>query len=132
MKIKSFKNFINESIKYSSKLIELEELPNGLKISLTKEGMETALEDGLTEDNFDEYFEEIQSNSEYIYHYDLGQSGFGLTEAPGITLGYGYDDNGEFTDEGNDDSEVYYFNEYQIESFVDKLIDKGFVIFQKA
>lgn len=132
--LKNFKIFVNENIKpiRHFRYIDIEELPNGLKISLNEEGKIKATEDVLTEDNFDDYFDDVRGNSEYNYIYNLGEAGFGLTEAPGIVDGYYTNDDGYLTDDGRDDSKVYYYNDYMLKDFTKELSDNGFVIFTKA
>ena len=76
-------------------------------------------------------FDDIRSNSDLMYFGDAGDVGLGLSSAPVITMGYYYDDDGELTDGGNN-SDVYYFNNYAIDSFIDKMLEDGFVIFQRA
>lgn len=110
----------------------MEVLPNGLKLSLTQEGKDKANEDGISENDFSDYFEDIQGNSEYMYFPNLGDAGLGLSEAPCITHGYYYNDNGELIDEGHNDSKVYYYSNYMISNFTDVMLNDGSVFFQKA
>ena len=87
-------------------------------------------EDGLGElrDGNDviNLFEDISSNSEITWHDDLGMMGFGLTEASGLTDGFYYEDDGSFTNKGNEQgSGVYYFNDYMLRSPEDDLMNRG-------
>lgn len=105
---------------------------NGLEIRLTKEGKEKVKEDGLTYENAWEYFEDIQGNSEYIYHPDLGESGFGLTSAEGITDGYQLSDEGfDYTTDHPDSAKLYYFNRSAIVFWGDELKEDGVVFFNE-
>ena len=136
--IKSYNQFneskINEHLynDFGGQYLSLERLPNGIKISLTEEGKTKVLDEGISEDTFIDYFDDIRGNSELDFHYDLGSMGFGLTEAPGITDGYYYDDEDTYTDGDNEDSEVYYYDDYMLKDFTKELADNGFVIFHKA
>ena len=68
-------------------------------------------------------FEDIQANSELYWHDDLGNAGFGLTSASGITDGYYLNDDGDYVaDWRHGDSQVYYFNDYALRSEVDDLL----------
>lgn len=140
--IKGFFEFINEAYEkneeWRGRYLKLEVVPNGLIVHLTEEGRKEAEENKdneshcLCENNFYEYFEDIQVNSEWLYHHDIGTAGFGLTEAPGFTDGYYMDDDGELTDKGHDDSEVYWFPNYMVENFCETLLKEGEVFFSKA
>lgn len=139
--IKGFFEFINENINnnHSGRYIELEVVPNGLWLHLTEEGRKEAEENKddenhcLCENNFYEYFEDIQVNSEWLYHHDMGTAGFGLTEAPGFTDGYYIDDDGELTDKGHEfNSEAYWFPNYMVENFCETLMQEGKVFFDLA
>ena len=148
--IKEYNSFINENMGNNNRqfrYLDLEPLEFGLKISLNEDGLKRVEEDDdLTEQNFYEYFDDIQANTEYIFFNDMGEAGFGLTEAPGITYGYYYNDKGDLTDEDeiikdedeieediiikhSEDSEVYYFEPYMIKDFTAELKEKGYVIF---
>lgn len=135
-KLKRFDEFITESHLYDQKgeYVGVKIHPNSLELYLTAKGEEkidTDDEMSLLEDNFmTEYFEDIQVNSDIIYHSDLGSSGFGLTEAPGFTIGYDINDHGEYVE--TSDSQLYYYNDYMIHSFVDILKKEGRVFFKKA
>lgn len=135
--IKNFKLF-NESLNnsYSGRYLELEALPNGLKISLTpeaKEELEEILpEEKIHDDDISDMFDDIQGNSEYLFHLDMGIVGFGLTEAPGITDGYQINDDYTEYELIGDTAEVYYYGDYMIKSFKKELKNNGYVIFDKA
>ena len=105
---------------------------NGLEVKLTKEGKAKVKEDGLTYGNADEYFEDVQGNSEYIYHNDLGQSGLGMTSGEGITDGYHYADGGEYETEFSESAKLYWFPNHQIQFWGDILKDDGSVFFMEA
>lgn len=116
--------------------INIEKLPHALKISLNKEGKEL-IEEQKEQDHPDssiwaDLFEDVQGNSEYLFHYDMGDAGFGLTSAEGITDGYHYSDNGEYETDYPESAEVYWFPNYQIESSIDTLLKDGFVEFDRA
>lgn len=115
--------------------LDLEKVENGLKIYLNEDGKKEAEEngvDGINDQNFYDYFEDVQGNSEYLFFEDMGEAGFGLTSAPGITDGYYYDDAGKLTDKGHSDSEVYWFPDYMVRDFTKDMLEYGFVIFTKA
>lgn len=107
-----------------------------MKIKLTDDGKEEVKDlraDGKSDsDIMSMLFEDIQGNSELIWQYDLGETGFGLTSASGVTDGYYYGDNGEFTDEGRKDSRLYYFADYMLRSEVDDLLNKGELVLNGA
>lgn len=137
--VQNWKQF-NESLT-QPELIEQNEylkifaVKNGIKLELTPEGKEE-LEDQIdkieSDQPFVELFESIQGNSEMEYHIDLGEMGFGLTSAPGITDGYYHDDNGEYTDGENKDSKVYYYSNYMVKSFLMEMYNGNDVIFNEA
>lgn len=77
-------------------------------------------------------FDDIRGNSELIYFGDAGEVGLGMTSAPAITDGFYYNDEGDLTNEGHNDYEVYWFPNYAITSFIDKMIEDGNVMFNKA
>jgi len=107
---------------------------NGLEIFLTKEGKEKVKEDGITFANAWEYFEDIEGNSEYKYHVSMGDSGFGMTEAEGITDGYepSEDVAGEWETRFPESAKVYWFPNYMIKFWGDILKDEGVVFFNSA
>lgn len=115
---------------------------NGLEISFTTEGLEEIKEIGTTTDDgsyapaeireFFNLFEDIAGNSEYLYHEDIGRSGFGLTSAPGITYGYHYNEDDEYEENEDGTGIVYYYPKYAISSFIDEMIKKGKTFFEKA
>ena len=114
--------------------IDLEPTANGLKIVLNEEGREY-LEEHKDEGevmNFIELFEDVEANSEYLYHPDGGDAGFGLTLAPVISDGYYFDDNRKLTDKDNEEtSEVFAFMDYQVVNPADKLLKDGEVVFER-
>lgn len=130
---------------YNGRYITLGTLPykkgdankNGnLKIELNEDGIEVITDmrenDECDDCIMNDLFDDVRSNSELMYFGDAGEAGFGLTEAPCITDGYYYNDDGELTNKGHKDSQIYYFNEYMIDSFIDKLLENGYVVFQRA
>lgn len=122
---------------HSGRYISLDITPNGnLKITLDEDGRAEVLEMRDDDRNDDyimsELFDDVRGNSELMYFDDAGEAGFGLTQAPAITDGFYYDDNGNLTDEGHEDSKVYYFERYMIDSFIDKMLEDGYVIFDRA
>lgn len=133
--LKKFFEFINENNNTnnaSGRYITLETTSDGLWLHITPEGKQE-MDENFTEDKFWNIFEDIQVNSEWMYHDDIGEAGFGLTSAPGFTDGYFIDDDGNLSDEGHEeDSEVYWFPNYQVESFTETLITEGKVFFDKA
>lgn len=139
--LKEFKIFnINENNKKTFRYLNLEKLPNKLKISLNEDGYNYIKDENIDIEEsdyqklqslFDDLFDDVQGNSDYQYIENVGDFGFGLTEAPGITDGYYYDDNGDFK-EIDETSELYYYEPYQIRDFVKELLKNGEVIFNKA
>jgi len=109
----------------------LEELDNGLLVSITEEGRRF-LKENKEDDyfaNFEEIFESIKVNSEWEFHRDLGESGFGLTSAEGFTDGYHLSDvGGDYEGDGN----LYYNNNYATINFIDELIENGYYKFNKG
>ena len=150
--VKSFKNFhkVNESTDAThGSYLSVEPLPNGnLKVSLTdigkeelKELMENAglkdFEENLPKlyDIFTDLWDDVQSNSELIFHKDIGDAGFGLTSAPGITDGYYYegeDRHNLYKTNYPESAEVYWFPDYMVIDPIAELFEKGEVIFTKA
>lgn len=139
--ITKFKTFIvNETMishetneLHSGNYLNLERIPNGnLKISLTDDGKDRVVEENINEITFYDYFEDISANSCLYYIEDISSLGF-MNESPGITLGYYYDDNGNFTDLDNEEfSEVFYYTKSNIKNFTEELTEEGSVIFQTS
>lgn len=125
-----------EVISHQGEFLTITATKDRMIIKPTEEGLEeiqSLKEDGKSDNEiFMEFMEDISSNSELEYHTDLGELGFALTSASGITDGYYYDDEGEFTDKGNTDSRVYYFPDYMLRSEVEDFIDRGQVIYHGA
>ena len=96
---------------------------NGLIIELTDKGIEAYNNEEIYE--MYDLFEDVNSNSEWSYIDNAGDVGLGLTEAPVITDGYYFDDNGEFTDEGVKGSRLYVWNDYMIKDLFDTLMEQG-------
>lgn len=110
--------------------LELEQLYNdNLKITLTPEGKEEADDVGLNYDTFSDFFDDIRANSELYYLENLGSYGLGMSDAPAITDGYYYDDDGEFTDNDHDDSQIFIYEDYYTKDFTEELYKNGYVIF---
>ena len=114
--------------------ISLEKIQYGLKITINSEGMEI-LEDAdvgeiKSENIMFELFEDVRGNSEYEYHSNMGDIGLGLTSAPGITDGFFINDEGDF--EENESAEAYFFSDYMIINFIEKLMTEKSVVFNKA
>lgn len=134
-KMKHIKQF--ESFHYSDgieeyRYLNLEQLDNGdLKISLTDEGREL-IDDfgGISEDNFDDFFEDIRGNSEWLYVSDMSDFDLGMTNAPCILDGYYFNRHGKLTDKKHKDSELYWYSNYMVSDFTEVLKDNGFVIFE--
>jgi GNAT superfamily N-acetyltransferase len=96
---------------------------NGLVLELTDEGIQAYNDEEIYE--MYDLFEDINSNSEWSYIDNAGDVGLGLTDAPVITDGYYFDDDGEFTDEGVSDSRLYVWNDYMIKDLFDTLMEQG-------
>jgi len=109
--------------------LDIEKVSNGLWLYIN-EGTEEY--EDLTEMTFSDIFDDVQGNSEYMYFFDVGEAGFGLTSAPGITDGYYYGDDGELTEGEHTDSELYYYPDYAVTDFTEELRTKGKVFFNKA
>lgn len=140
MKIKNFRLFC-ESV-YAGKsrtfrYIELIPESNGLTVKLTPDGVlyinELIDEKSINNECeiISNLFEDVEGNSEYIFHCNIGESGFGLTSAPGITDGYSYDDKG-FTTEIPETAKVYWFPDYAIKLITEELQEKGECFFPSA
>ena len=117
--------------------LDITKYPNGLELAINEEGREEVKEwqEGEMGDYeiMGELFDTVQGNSEYMWHEDLGDRGFGLTSAPGITDGYYYDDDMNLTDKGQEDSaELYSFMGYEIHSPLELLLRDGKVFFARV
>jgi len=108
------------------KYLYVKQVPNGLKLELTDEGINGYKDEEIYE--MYDLFEDVQANSEMTYIDNAGDMGFGLTEAPIITDGYFYDDNGDLTDDGNTDSKVYVWNDYMLKDLFQTLMEQGSVV----
>jgi len=132
--IKTFERFfqLNEMYmsKHNGRYLEVEQIENGdLKITLTSDGKQEAYDEGLTIFNFSDFFDDIRANSELYFLEDLSEYELGMSSAPAITDGYYYDDDGKFTDEDHEDSEIFIYGDYMIKDFTKELYDNGYVIF---
>lgn len=119
--------------------LDIQKVKNGLKVSLNEEGMEEVKElkdDGKSDwDIWYDLFEGVQGNSEYIFHRDMGESGFGLTNAEGITDGYYYegeDRHNLYKTDYPKSAKIYWFPNYMVESSLDTMLKNGSVIFTEA
>ncbi len=117
----------------------LQKVKNGLKISLNEDGIEEVKDLKENEksdiDIWSELFDDVQGNSEYIFHPDMGESGFGMTSAEGITDGYYYegeDRNNLYKTDYPQSAKVYWFPNYMVESSLDTMIEDGEVVFTEA
>jgi len=130
--IKKFEGFWNkhtDRIEYE--YLRMDIIENGnMKLSLTDEGKEKVKEDGINYENFIDYFDDIRANSEYVYWESIGDAGLAMSDAPCITDGYYFDDDGIFTDEKHDDSEIFWYPDYVVKDFTEELYKKGYVIFE--
>ncbi len=116
---------------YNGRYLTLTKQPSGLNIELTEEGKEYDKDfTPLTEQSFDEYFDDIRGNSELMFFFNLGEVGLGMTDAPGITDKYYYDDDGSLT--GPESADLYYYEPYQVNDFTETLKRDGSVTFNKA
>lgn len=111
--------------------LTLEQYPDKLVVKLNEEGRERHKEQPLTWQNFDEYFEDIQSNSDFLYLSDLGEAGLAMSSAEGITKGY-YRDDGDLTNEDSDDSAIYWYPNYAISDPFEVLHKEGEVTFDRG
>jgi hypothetical protein len=107
--------------------LEVEKSGN-LIISLTDEGKEWVKENGpVTYDNFHDLFEDIQGNSELMYFQNLGDSGLGMTEAPGFTQGMYYGEDYELR--APEDANLWWYPDYMIIDPFEKLSAGEKVVF---
>lgn len=119
--------------------LTIQKVKGGLQVSLNEDGVELVKElkeEGQSDwDIWSELFESVQGNSEYIFHLDMGDSGFGLTSAEGITDGYHYegeDRSNLYKTDYPESAKVYWFPNYMIQSPLDIMIEKGSVVFDEA
>lgn len=130
---------VNENLSsdnnYNGRYVNLEVVENGLWIHLTDEGREE-LNDIIERKHeyldyeFYELFDDIRANSVWLYHDDMGEAGFGLTNAPGFTYEYVTGDDGELELVTPDsEGKIYWFPNYMVESFVETLLSEGKVFF---
>lgn len=133
MYIKSYYSFLNEKILdyidiyQSFRYLDFEILENGnLKITLNDEGKEEVDDNGISENNFYDYFDDIQGNSEFRYYNDASDLGM-MSEAPIITYGFNFNDYGDYI--LTKDSIIWIYDNYVIKDFTKELVDNGYVIF---
>lgn len=136
MYIKSYNCFLNEnlfsyiSIYQSFSFLDLEILENGnLKIILNNDGKDEVIDSGINENNFSDYFEDIQGNTGYRYFNDASYLGM-MTEAPIIINGFDFNDNGDYI--LLKDSIIWIYNDYAIKDFTKDLVEQGYVIFNNS
>lgn len=109
--------------------LNLEILENGdLKIILNEDGKKEADEEGLTFQNFSDYFDDIRANSNLLYFDSIGDTGLGMSDAPCILDGYFYDDN-TLKEEDDFATEIYWYPNYMIKDFTEELYKNGYVVF---
>jgi len=124
----------NRSFRY----LELKPGKTGLELSLTEEGKEFAKEkkDEGVADVFilPDLFDDVQGNSEYIFHPNMGDSGFGLTDAPGITDGYHHseDVHGAFDTDFPKTARVFWYPQYENHDMVEDMLEEGKVVLTEA
>jgi hypothetical protein len=119
--LKSFDDFINENsgsmneaakINIKNVYITLKTVGKNLEISLSPKAdideMQDMVDQNGGEGSFYDFFDTIQGNSEMLYFGNLGDAGFGLRDAPGITDGYYMNDDGEY--ESHEDAQVWFYN----------------------
>lgn len=125
-KFKIFENLYNDIQEY--RYLTLEILINGnLKISLTEEGKEEVEDSGISVYSFSDYFDDIRSNTDYIYFENMSDAGISMSESPCIINGWYYDDNDNIN--FYNDCIVYWYPNYMIRYFTDELVKNGYVIF---
>lgn len=115
--------------------LNLKPVKGGLQLSLTAEGKKLAKEkrkSGFPDTRIlSDMFDDVQGNSEYIFHPDLGEHRLGLTSAPGVTDGY-YMSDDSFDYIAHPDAHLYYYNDYAIRDMVDEMLEEGSVILTEA
>jgi len=130
--IKQFEGYNGDVEHY--RYIDLERMENGdLKISLNEDGIENAKDDGgITEDSFgDDYFDDVQGNSDWLYFDDMSNYDLGMSSSPCITDGFYFNKHNRLTDKKNfRDSEIFWYPNYMIYDFAERLYEDGYVIFQ--
>jgi hypothetical protein len=136
MYIKSYNSFLNEnifnniSIYQSFRYLNFELLENGnLKIILNDDGKEEVEDRGIDENNFYDYFDDIQGNSEFRYYNDVSDLGM-MSEAPAIIYGFDFNDNGDYI--LTKDSIIWSYDNYTIKDFTKELVEYGYVIFNNS
>lgn len=108
--------------------ITLEMMDKSLKLTITDTGKELLEDIGMDEINFLELFEDIQVNSSFSFLPSVSELG-ALSEAPGIIYEYELTDSGEFVE--NEDSRLFYYNDYMLNNFVEELFNDGVVTFKE-
>ncbi len=116
--------------------IDITPTENGLQLSLNEEGIEE-VNDLKADEKSDaeiwyELFDDVQGNSEYNFHANMGDSGFGLTDAEGITDGYYMGDDSEYVTDYPKSAKVYWFPDYMIKSPLDEMMENGKVVFDES
>ena len=113
------------SMIFNGEYLNLIPTVEGLKIELTEEGKKV-----INDYEFWELFEDVQGNSGYKFHPNLGWDDIAMTDAPGITYGYNMGDDGEW-EELEPNSYLYMYDDYIITSFFNILSKIGEVLFQR-
>lgn len=112
--------------------VTLKKYKNKLVVELTDEGREEVKE--LKEDGKGDYdimpelFEDVQGNSEYVYHHDLGASGLGMTDVEGVTFRVNVDEDGSYPITEDEGAKVYFFNDSAIRSPLEDLLKGEWVL----
>ena len=136
MRLKKYTEYINEDTQYlpydiKEEYMGLRIINNELILYLTTQGRRIVREEkGLDFELFWELYEGIQNNSDYLFHINLGEDGFGLTDAPGISFGYIIDRDGQY-EQQTTNSYVFYYKDYMYTNFIEELESNGRLIFTK-
>jgi hypothetical protein len=135
--IKLFEDFskLNENVQIDEKneYVQLVAKGQNLEIKLVARGedlkgfQKTHKQYG--ERCFYDYFESIDSNSDFKFLSDASQIGY-MSDAPCIAYALNLDDYGDFTE--TDDTKVWYWDLYMTTDFVKELLTKKSVVFTLA
>jgi hypothetical protein len=119
---------------YNGNYLTIVERGGCLQIHLTAGGREK-LDDIRTDhpewnddDVFVELFDDIRGNSPMDFLPNIGEEGFGLTDAPGFAIGERSETDNAYTD----DVKLWHYPDYMIRSFLEELEINGFVLFVQA
>jgi len=122
----------------SFRYVNIKPTEKGLEITLTEAGKEEVAElkeKGETDVSIlSDLFEDVQGNSEYRFHLDMGESGFGLTNSPGVTDGYEISEDvyGEWETQFPESAKVYWYPNYQVHDLIDVLLEDDVLEFELA